>query len=73
MFEESFYFARQALFEARLGEIEDGKAGEYLNRHDDRYRLKRTWCIGLSWNVCEKKQLLEIVEVCFLTTCASDS
>jgi len=68
MFEESFYFARQELFEARLREIEDGKGGEYLNWHDDRYRPKQTWCIGLSWNVCEKKQLLEIVKVRFFTT-----
>ncbi|KAF5358415.1 hypothetical protein D9756_001293 [Leucocoprinus leucothites] len=62
MFEESFYLARHALFEARLKEIEDGKAGEYLKRHDDRFRPKQTWCIGLRWDVCEQKQLLEIVK-----------
>jgi len=72
MFEESFYLARQALFEARLREIENGKAGEYLQRHDDQYRLKQTWCIGLRWDVCEKKQLLEIIEVCSHLACFGD-
>jgi Fanconi-associated nuclease 1 len=63
MFEESFYLARQRRFDARLKEIEEGKAGEYLKRHDDLFRPKQTWCIGLKWDVCEQKQLLEIVEV----------
>lgn len=66
MFEDSFYLARRALFEQRLEEVRNGKAKEYLKRHDDRYRLKQTWCIGLRWDVCEQKQLLEIVEVLFL-------
>ncbi len=63
MFEDSFYLARRDLFEARLQEIREGKGRDYLKRHDDRYRSKQTWCIGLRWDVCEQGQLLEIVEV----------
>ncbi|KAF9447872.1 hypothetical protein P691DRAFT_705955 [Macrolepiota fuliginosa MF-IS2] len=62
MFEDSFYLARRALFESRLREIREGKAQDYLKRHDDRHRPKRTWCIGLKWDVCEQKQLVEILE-----------
>lgn len=63
MFEDSFYLARRELFEIRLGEIREGKGEEYLKRHDDRYRPKQTWCIGLRWDVCEQGQLLEIIKV----------
>ncbi|KXN91395.1 hypothetical protein AN958_00657 [Leucoagaricus sp. SymC.cos] len=62
MFEDSFYLARRHLFEKRLGEIEAGEAGYYLKRHDDLFRPKQTWCIGLRWDVCEQKQLLEIIQ-----------
>lgn len=63
LFEDSFYIARHELFEKRLKEIEEGKAAECLKRHDDRFRPKQTWCIGLRWDVCEQKRLLEILEV----------
>jgi Fanconi-associated nuclease 1 len=67
MFEDSFYRARKTLFEHRLKEIEDGKAKEYLKRYDDRYRPERTWCIGLRWDAFEQTQLLEIIEVPFMS------
>ncbi|KAF7778490.1 hypothetical protein Agabi119p4_2835 [Agaricus bisporus var. burnettii] len=62
MFEDSFYRARTKLFQHRLEEIKNGKAKEYLKRYDDRFRPERIWCIGLSWDAFEQKQLLEIVE-----------
>lgn len=70
MLEDSFYLARRESFETRLREIREGKAKEYLTRHDDRYRPKQTMCIGLRWDVCEQKQLLEILEVWYFTMVA---
>lgn len=67
MFEDSFYRARTKLLQHRLEEIENGKAKEYLKRYDDRFRPERIWCIGLSWDAFEQKQLLEIVEVLFIS------
>lgn len=61
--EDTFYYARKDLIEARLGEIRDGKAPEILQRHDEQYREKETWCVGVSWELCEREDLLDIVKV----------
>ena len=61
--EDTFYYARKDLIEARLAEIRDGKAPEILLRHDEQYREKDTWCVGLSWELCEREDLLDIVKV----------
>ena len=61
--EDKFYYARKDLIEARLAEIRDGKASEILQRHDEQFREKETWCVGLSWELCEREDLLDIVEV----------
>ncbi|KAM6500213.1 VRR-NUC domain containing protein [Amanita muscaria] len=60
--EDTFYFARKDMIEQRLEEIHDGKAKEILERHDDEHREKQTMCIGLRWDICEKKDLVEILE-----------
>ncbi|KAF9469395.1 VRR-NUC domain-containing protein [Collybia nuda] len=62
MNEDSFYYARRDLIEQRLSEIRDGVAQGILERHDDKYREKKTWCVGVQWDMCEKQDLLEIVK-----------
>jgi hypothetical protein len=63
MNEDSFYYARQDLIEQRLLEIKDGMARSILEKHDDKHREKKTLCVGVQWDMCEKQDLLEIVEV----------
>lgn len=63
LIEDSFYYARQEMIEARLTEIQDGKALEILEKNDIANREQETWCVGLSWDVCGKDELAEIVEV----------
>jgi Fanconi-associated nuclease 1 len=67
--EDSFYYARKELIETRLEEIRRGSANTILERHDDKYREKKTLCVGVRWDICEKQDLLEIVEVSNCTTC----
>lgn len=64
MNEDSFYYARQELIEQRLSEVKDGMGQGILEKHDDKYREKKTLCVGVQWDMCEKQDLLEIVEVC---------
>lgn len=61
--EDTFYYARKDLIEARLAEIRDGKGPEILQRHDEQYREKETWCVGLSWDLCGREDLVDIVKV----------
>ena len=63
LMEDSFYYARKELVEARLAEVKQGSAKAILESHDDKYREKNTWCVGVRWDICEKQDLLEIVEV----------
>ncbi|PPQ99096.1 hypothetical protein CVT24_009363 [Panaeolus cyanescens] len=62
MFEDAFYYARKRLIEDRLAQIRAGEACEILTRHDDQYRPKGTWCLGVNWERCTKQELLQIVE-----------
>lgn len=61
--EESFYYARRLSFEARFEEIKNGKGPEILETHDNLYRPKETFCIGVHWKTYAKKDLLEIATV----------
>jgi hypothetical protein len=62
--EDSFYFARKEIIERRLSEIEDDRAPTILTRFDDLHRKNDTWCVGVRWDLFEKQDLVEIVEVC---------
>ena len=64
--EDTFYYARKDLIEARLAEIRDGRGPEILQRHDEQYREKETWCVGLSWELCTREDLMDIIKVCIL-------
>ena len=61
--EDTFYYARKDLIEARLREIRDGKGPQILQQRDEQYREKETWCIGLSWDLCGREDLVDIVKV----------
>ncbi|KAJ7686535.1 VRR-NUC domain-containing protein [Mycena rosella] len=60
--EDSFYYARRARIEKRLAELEQGQARAILEANDDRYREGKTCCIGVSWQMCGREELVEIVE-----------
>ncbi|KAG6887392.1 hypothetical protein C0992_012438 [Termitomyces sp. T32_za158] len=63
MAHDSFYRARKELIDTRLEEIKQrGRAWEIVKHHDDLYRAKNTWCIGVRWDICTKEDLLDIVE-----------
>ncbi|KAI0053972.1 hypothetical protein FA95DRAFT_1551753 [Auriscalpium vulgare] len=63
--EDSFYLARQQLFEQRLEEITNGKARDLVKTVDDLHREKGTWCVGVRWDKFPRQHLLDIVD-CFL-------
>ncbi|KAI0273485.1 hypothetical protein BC834DRAFT_210888 [Gloeopeniophorella convolvens] len=63
LFEDTFFYAREDLIEARLDEISDGKARELIERVDGEHRERGTWCVGVRWDF-PKEDLLEIAE-CF--------
>jgi hypothetical protein len=65
LMEDSFYYARKEMIEQRLSELREGTAREILERHDDKYRAKETYCVGVRWDLCPKQDLVEIVEVSF--------
>ncbi|KAF8630450.1 hypothetical protein AX17_005427 [Amanita inopinata Kibby_2008] len=56
--EDTFYHARKDSIEARLEEISNGQARDILERHGD----QQTMCIGVRWDICERPDLVEIVE-----------
>ncbi|KAF7362260.1 Fanconi-associated nuclease [Mycena venus] len=60
--EDTFYYARRERIEARLTEIKNGQARTILAENDERYRENKTCCIGVSWDVCGREDLIEIVE-----------
>jgi fanconi-associated nuclease 1 len=61
--EDSFYFARRDLIEHRLSEIEGGGAAKIMARTDEEHRDKKTWCVGVHWDLFERRDLLEIAHV----------
>ena len=62
--EDSFYRARRRAIETRLEEIQHmARALEIVAEHDMNYRERKTWCVGVRWDICEREDLLEIVEV----------
>ncbi|KAH9484539.1 Fanconi-associated nuclease 1-like protein [Psilocybe cubensis] len=64
MFEETFKDARKDLIDRRLDEIRNGNWRDIAEKHDNAYREKKTWCIGVNWDLCTREELLDILE-CF--------
>lgn len=65
MFDETFKHARKDLISKRLEEIRSGRWRDIAERHDAAHRVNKTWCIGVSWDLCSKEDLLDILEVCY--------
>ena len=60
---DTFYHSRRELFEKRLEAIKQGKAREILRDIDSRHRDEQTVCAGVRWDLVEREDLENIVEV----------
>ncbi|KAJ7169072.1 VRR-NUC domain-containing protein [Mycena crocata] len=60
--EDSFYLARKELIDNRLAAIKKGDGRTILEGNDERHREAKTCCIGVSWQMCGRDELVEIVE-----------
>ena len=67
--EDTFYYSRQDLADARLAEVEAGAGTEILERTYDA-NLGRM-CVGVRWDLFEKEDLLGIVRVGFHRQCCT--
>ena len=45
-----------------LSELREGKACDILERHNDKYWAKETQCVGVWWDMCPKRDLMDVVE-----------
>ncbi len=59
--EDTFFYSRQDLIEARLEEIRSGKAADILERVYD--ANTNVMCVGVRWDLFQKEDLLGIVRV----------
>ena len=60
---DTFYHSRRELFEKRLDEIKQGKAREIIGNIDLKHRDEQTLCAGVRWDLIEREDLENIVEV----------
>ncbi|KAI0664677.1 VRR-NUC domain-containing protein [Cubamyces menziesii] len=58
--EDTFYYARQALADARIAEIEAGRAAEILERTYDAHT--GVLCVGVRWDLFPKEDLVALVK-----------
>jgi hypothetical protein len=63
MAEDSFYHARRDPIEIRLKELEDGQGEEIVKRVEAEHRARKTWCVGVDWELVEEGEIVEIVRV----------
>lgn len=61
--EDTFYLARKPLADARLAEIAEGRADEMLVRTWDTWAEQKTGCVGLKWDLIERKEWEVIIKV----------
>ncbi|KAH9832914.1 VRR-NUC domain-containing protein [Rhodofomes roseus] len=60
--EDTFYYTRQHLIDPRLEELKSGQGPEIIERVFTEHGEKKTWCVGVQWDLFEKNDLLEIAE-----------
>ncbi|KAG2013336.1 hypothetical protein CC2G_010258 [Coprinopsis cinerea AmutBmut pab1-1] len=60
--DDSFYYARKDMIDARLEELRQGKGVEILQRHYAAHSETKTCCIGVRWDICTEQDLVEILE-----------
>ncbi|RPD66429.1 hypothetical protein L226DRAFT_479073 [Lentinus tigrinus ALCF2SS1-7] len=58
--EDTFYYSRQDLIEARLEEIEQGQAAEIVER--EHIKNKDVLCIGVRWDLFSREDLVTIAK-----------
>ena len=66
---DTFYHSRRELFEKRLDQIKLGKAREIIRDVDLKHRDEQTLCVGVRWDLAEREDLENIVEVRNINTC----
>ncbi|KAG2064112.1 hypothetical protein BDR04DRAFT_1130893 [Suillus decipiens] len=59
--EDSFYHARRDPIEIRLKELEDGRGEEIVKQVEAEHRARKTWCVGVDWDLVEEGEIVEIV------------
>ena len=59
--EDTFYYARQDLIEARLQEIQEGQGAEILER--EYVKNKDVLCVGVRWDLFSREDLVSITKV----------
>lgn len=60
--DDTFYIARRTLLNQRLAEIAAGDAKDIALGTWDRERERKTWCVGLRWELLERDDWVEILE-----------
>lgn len=61
--EDTFFAARKDAIALRLSEIEGGKAIAYLKKHDSEHRAAKPCVVGVRWDVCTRRGLIDVVKV----------
>ncbi|KAG1792211.1 uncharacterized protein HD556DRAFT_1432715 [Suillus plorans] len=61
--EDAFYHARRDPIETRLKELEDGRGEEIVNRVEAEHRARKTWCVGVDWELVEEGEIVKIVRI----------
>lgn len=61
--EDTFYFSRQEIADARLQEIKNGEGPTILAGALGKYSEYRTCCVGVRWDLFSDQDLLEIADV----------
>ncbi|KAJ7766657.1 hypothetical protein B0H16DRAFT_369578 [Mycena metata] len=60
--EDTFFSSRRYAIDERLDEIKDGRAIAILEKHDAEHRAAKKTVVGVRWDLCSRKHLVEIVE-----------
>ena len=61
--EDTFLYARKDLVKQRLDELKACQGPMILERVFEEHAEKKTWCVGVQWDLFEKADLLEITKV----------
>ncbi|KAF8205534.1 hypothetical protein K438DRAFT_1963973 [Mycena galopus ATCC 62051] len=62
MCEDTFFSARRDAIELRLSKIEGGDGVNFLKLHNDQHRESKVTAVGVRWDLCSRKDLIEMVK-----------
>ncbi|KAH9951864.1 VRR-NUC domain-containing protein [Amylocystis lapponica] len=60
--EDTFYHTRKVLADTRLDAVRAGAAPSLIAQTWDAHAEKRTWCVGVRWDLFAKEDLVEIAQ-----------